>query len=129
MDEETISQYLLGKAEATRDYPFGPEVSVFRVEGKMFALLSSDAEGLLRVNLKCDPDEANALRHLLPAVIPGYHMNKKHWNTVLLDGSIPPAELERMIDNSWFLVVKGLKKSSRDRLESKTGQKPSYRPF
>ena len=82
----------------------------------MFALLSQRA-GLPIVNLKCDPNQAFMLRDLFAAVQPGYHMNKKHWNTVLLDGSIPRGELERMIDHSYALVLKGLTKKLRQRLE------------
>lgn len=69
------------------------------------------------MNLKCDPHEAVILRDIFPAVLPGYHMNKRHWNTVILDGSIPTGEIERMIDNSYELVVKGLKKVQRQALE------------
>lgn len=108
--------YLDGKFGATRDYPFGPDVLVFKVAGKMFAL-SSRHMGHDSLNLKCDPDEAQALRDIYPAVIPGYHMNKKHWNTVLLDGSVPSGEIERMIDNSYRLVVESLPKTKRQPFE------------
>lgn len=87
------------------DYPFGPVAAVFKVKRKMFATLSVSKNelglkraGLACMNLKCDPSEAQALRDIFDAVIPGYHMNKKHWNTVILDGSIPCGEIERMID-------------------------------
>ena len=113
MDVEAARHYLLGKPEAIEDYPFGPDVAVMKVRGKMFATLSVTA-GEGRMNLKCDPDQALALRDLFSAVLPGYHMNKKHWNTVCLDGSIPSGELQRMIDHSYALVVKGLPKAVRE---------------
>lgn len=104
--------YLLSQPEAVEDYPFGPEAAVFKVRNKMFGLLMQGS-GEARLNLKCDPDEALALRDIFPAVTPGYHMNKKHWNTVLLDGSVPEGEIERMIDNSYRLVVQGLPAARR----------------
>ena len=121
MDVETARQYLLGKPEALEDYPFGPDVAVMKVRGKMFATLST-FEGEGRMNLKCDPDQALALRDIFAAVQPGYHMNKKHWNTVCLDGSIPQGELERMIDHSYSLVLKGLPKAERDALAIRHGR-------
>ena len=78
----------------------------------MFALLI-EAKGTASLNLKCDPDEALALRDIFPAITPGYHMNKKHWNTVQLDGSVPEGEIERMIDNSFLLVVNAMPKAKR----------------
>jgi predicted DNA-binding protein (MmcQ/YjbR family) len=116
MDYVTARKYFLGKPEAGEDFPFYPDVAVFKVKGKMFATLSSE-DGLARCNLKCDPDEAVMLRDIFDAVKPGYHMNKRHWNTVLLDGSIPAGELERMIDNSYALVVKKLTRVQRQALE------------
>jgi len=125
MNANQVKQYLLSKPEAEEDYPFGPDVQVFKIRGKMFALLGWDTwnkqENIPRINLKCDPSEALALRDVFDAVIPGYHMNKKHWNTVILDGSIPAGEIERMIDRSFGLVVKGLKKMERKSLELKYG--------
>lgn len=115
MDCEAIRAYLAAKKGATEDYPFDPETLVFKVAGKMFALLSLD-EDPVRVTLKCDPAEAEALRAQYPAVQPGYYMNKAHWNTVTLDGSVPEAELQEMADRSYELVVRGLKKAERDAL-------------
>ena len=117
MNYASAKAYLLSQPEAVEDYPFGPEAAVFKVRGKMFALLM-DTGGTVRMNLKCDPDEALALRDIFPAVTPGYHMNKKHWNTVELDGSIPNGEIERMIDNSWLLVVNGMPKARRPLLKN-----------
>ena len=87
----------------------------------MFALVGYDNQQL-RVNLKCDPNEAIQLRDVFDCVLPGYHMNKKHWNTVVLDGSLPNGEIERMIDNSYRLVVKGLPKAVRQGLMVRHGK-------
>jgi predicted DNA-binding protein (MmcQ/YjbR family) len=118
MNYEQTRSYLLGKPEAVEDYPFYPDLLVPKVRGKMFATLSNSA-GVGQMNLKCDPDEALALRDIFPAVRPGYHMNKKHWNTVLLDGSIPSNEIRRMIDNSYRLVVMNLPRLDRQALLAK----------
>ncbi|MCG8673723.1 MAG: MmcQ/YjbR family DNA-binding protein [Pseudomonadales bacterium] len=126
MDEATLKKYLLSKPEAIEDYPFGPDVAVFKIKGKMFALIGFE-KGTPRVNLKCDPQEAVQLRDVFEAVIPGYHMNKTHWNTVIIDGSLPNGEIERMIDNSYALVVKGLKKAERMGLEVRHGKEAIYR--
>ena len=125
MKESALKAYLIAKPEAFEDYPFGPDVCVFKVRGRMFALLSSDA-GQLQLNLKCDPDEAVQLRDVFPAISPGYHMNKRHWNTLVMDGSIPQGEVKRMIDNSYALVVKGLNKAERNRLEIQYGRDALY---
>lgn len=115
MDYQEARNYLLSKPEAIEDFPFYPDVLVPKVRGKMFATLSERA-GIAEMNLKCDPDEALALRDIFPAVKPGYHMNKVHWNTLTLDGSIPDNEIRRMIDNSYRLVVEKLPKHSRTAL-------------
>lgn len=119
--EQKVKQYLLSKPEAEEDFPFGPEAAVYKICGKMFALVFHQ-QGECRINLKCDPIEAIELRHVFSAVLPGYHMNKKHWNTIRLDGSLPMGEIERMIDNSFRLVVKGLKKAERRGLELRSGE-------
>jgi predicted DNA-binding protein (MmcQ/YjbR family) len=114
---QQAENYLLTRPEASLHYPFGDDVKVFKVKNKMFATLSVGKMGKVNdditnkdkfdlwMNLKCDPDEAVMLRDIFPSVIPGYHMNKRLWNTVILDGSIPQGEIERMIDNSFRLVV------------------------
>ena len=112
---DSLRAYLLAKKGATEETPFGPDALVFKVMGKMFALLAWQSDPL-RITLKCDPDDALALRQQYVAVQPGYYMNKRHWNTVTLDGSIPEAELWAMIDDSYALVVRGLKKSLREEL-------------
>ena len=95
--------------------PFGPDALVYKVEGKMFALAIPD-DVPARVNLKCDPDRALELRDEYESIIPGYHMNKKHWNTVQLDGSVPDQLLQGLIQHSYDLVVKGMTKKQRDAL-------------
>ena len=123
MDNALAEHYLLAKPETKKDYPFGEDVAVFKVKNKMFATLSfgkgteKDTAGKMAghycMNLKCDPEEAVMLRDIFPAVIPGYHMNKAQWNTVILDGSIPQGEIERMIDNSFKLVVSKMTKKDQ----------------
>jgi predicted DNA-binding protein (MmcQ/YjbR family) len=118
MDYQKIRHYLLSKPAALEDFPFGPDVMVFKVKAKMFATLAlGNDKQHYWMNLKCDPQQALILREVFDSVVAGYHMNKQHWNTVILDGSIPVPEIERMIDHSYTLVVKGLKKSDRLSLE------------
>ncbi len=126
MDFDAARTYFLSRPEAIEDFPFGPDVYVYKILGKMFATLGTE-DGLARMNLKCDPEEALALRDIFEAVLPGYHMNKAHWNTVLLDGSIPRGEIERMIDRSYGLVVKKLRKKTREGLEVRHGKEAIYR--
>jgi predicted DNA-binding protein (MmcQ/YjbR family) len=106
---ESLRKYLLNKNGAREDFPFGPAVIVFKVIDKMFALIPLNNKSL-RINLKCDPELALHLRAKYNSVQPGYHMNKKHWNTIIIDGTIPDDELLSMIDDSYALVIKGLKK-------------------
>jgi predicted DNA-binding protein (MmcQ/YjbR family) len=115
MDLETLRQYCLGKLAVTESTPFGEDVLVFKVGGKIFALAPLD-EVPATANLKCDPDLALELRDRYEQVRPGYHMNKKHWNTIELDSGIPDAELRKMIDHSYELVVKSLPKGARAKL-------------
>lgn len=126
MNRTELHQYLLARPACIEDYPFGPDAAVFKVQGKMFALLMTRG-GIDQVNLKCDPDQASSLRDLFDAVLPGYHMNKRHWNTVLLDGTIPRGEIERQVDHSYGLVVRGLPKKQRQALEIKYGPDTLYR--
>ena len=97
---------------AEETFPFGPETSVFKVAGKVFALSALRATPL-RVSLKCDPLLAEQLREAHPAVLPGYHLNKRHWNTVVIDGSIAKSMLEDMIEDSYDLVLSKLPRSRR----------------
>ena len=107
MDAAEFREYCLKKAGATEGTPFGPDVLVFKVGGKMFALTALD-EVPTTVNLKCDPDLALDLRDRYEQIKPGYHMNKRHWNTIEIEGGIPAVELRRMIDHSYELVVSNL---------------------
>jgi predicted DNA-binding protein (MmcQ/YjbR family) len=107
MDFETLCAYLENKPAARQDMSFGTDVLVFKVLNKMFALVAWQDDPLM-IALKADPVDAIILRRQFPAVKPGYHLNKKHWNTVTLDGSIPDEELRRMIDDSYRLVVQGM---------------------
>jgi predicted DNA-binding protein (MmcQ/YjbR family) len=122
MDLETVRRYLLALPGAVEGHPFGPQPLVLKVGGKIFALVAADATPL-NISLKCEPDHAQFLRASFPAVRPGYHLNKQHWNTVTLDGSIPEAGIRSMIDESYRLVVGGLSKAARSRLgvESNSG--------
>jgi predicted DNA-binding protein (MmcQ/YjbR family) len=115
MNIEAFREYCLGKPAATEGTPFGPDNIVFKVAAKMFALAALD-EVPPAVNLKCDPDLALELRDRYEQVRPGYHMNKKHWNTVVLDGVIPQVEIRKMVDHSYDLVVQSLPKSRRAKL-------------
>ena len=101
------------KPGSAEDYPFGDEVAVFKVAGKMFALVTL-GPALGSVSLKCDPDLAAGLRRRHAAITAGYHLNKRHWNTVELDGSVPEDELLDLIDHSYELVVARLSRAERD---------------
>lgn len=116
MTLEQLRSYLLGLPGAVEDFPFGPDHLVCKVAGKMFALIAL-TEQPLRMNLKCEPEHAEVLRGYYPAVLPGYHMNKKHWNTLALDGSIPEVEVRSMIDDSYRLVVASLPKRLQQALQ------------
>jgi len=112
MNLEQFREYCLRKPGAAEGTPFGDNVLVFKVAGKMFALATLD-EIPTTVNLKCDPDVALELRDRYEQVRPGYHMNKKHWNTVEINLGIPDNETRKMIDHSYDLVVQGLPKAKR----------------
>ena len=122
MDQTKCERYLLSLPEAILDYPFGPDVQVFKLSEKMFAALSfgNDRQHYW-LNLKCNPDEAEFLRSMFDAIKPGYHMNKRHWNTVILDGSVPPGELKRMMTQSYRLVFAGLRLKQRQSLKIRHG--------
>ncbi len=109
MQTDFFREYCLQKPGVVEDMPFGEDHLVFKVGGKMFALVALD-EVPASANLKCDPDRALELRDRYEEVRPGYHMNKKHWNTVVIDGGIPDAEVRAMIDHSYDLVVRALPK-------------------
>ena len=119
MDLETLKGFLLEMAGVTEEIPFGPEALVYKVMGKMFALIAWD-ESPMRISLKCDPERAIELRSVFKGVRGAYHFNKRHWNMVDLDGSVPIPEVLAMIEDSYDLVVKGLPKAKRDQLRGET---------
>ncbi len=109
MTEEDIREYCLAKPGVTEGLPFGPGVLVFKVNNKMFLLMSLDQHPLT-FNVKCNPDEAIQLREQFAAVQPGYHMNKQHWNTITIDGSLTLKQIETFIDKSYDLIAATQKK-------------------
>lgn len=109
MDIEQLRDYCLTKPEAEECFPFGPETLVYKVNGKIFLLASIDKQPL-QFNVKCDPEKAIDLREQYSSVMPGYHMNKKLWNTVIIDGTLSSDLLKEFVDDSYTLVIKGKKK-------------------
>lgn len=116
MDIVTLRDYCISKKGSTESFPFGDDTLVFKAKDKIFALVNLDGD--LSINLKCDPALALELRERYPAVAPGYHMNKKHWNTVMLNGSVPDKEIFTWIDHSYDLIV-----GKRDNKEHKGEKK------
>jgi len=116
MDLETLRAYVLSLPGAVATYPFGPQPLVVKVGGKIFALLAEDSVPL-QISLKCEPAHAQFVRESFEAVRPGYHLNKEHWNTITLDGSIPAEGIRAMIDESYQLVVGALSRAVRQRLK------------
>jgi predicted DNA-binding protein (MmcQ/YjbR family) len=105
MNIETIREYILQKPSVTEGFPFGEDTLVFKVNDKVFLLAGLDSSPL-QFNVKCDPDKAIELRDEYPeSVLPGYHMNKKHWNTIIVDGRLSAKQLKEMIDDSYALVA------------------------
>ena len=102
MNIETLRDYCISKKDASESFPFVEDTLVFKTKGKIFALVNLDGD--LSINLKCDPAFAIDLRERYSSVTPGYHMNKKHWNTVMLDGSVPDKEILSWIDHSYDLI-------------------------
>jgi predicted DNA-binding protein (MmcQ/YjbR family) len=115
MDAGALRTHCLSFPGALETFPFGPENSVFKVADKMFALSRLDGDPL-RVSLKCEPELAQRLRETHAAVIPGYHLNKRHWNTVILDGSLPDQAIQDMVEDSYDLVVSSLSGARRKAL-------------
>ena len=121
---------MLDRLGATEETPFGPDALVYKVKGKVFAIIGINNAAFeqatdphldaslngVRVNLKCDPGKALALRDIFDSVIPGYHMNKKHWNTVIIGGDLPEQEFFALVDHSYALAAKSLKKAEREAL-------------
>lgn len=103
MNVETLREYCIVKKGVTESFPFGNDTLVFKAGSKIFALVNLDED--LSINLKCDPALTIELRERYPSVTPGYHMNKKHWNTVLLDGTVPDKEILSWVDHSYELIM------------------------
>ena len=117
MDEQQLRAYVLAKPAAEGGYPFGPGAFVVKVGGKMFALLSED-ESPDTISLKVEPTEGELLRGQYPTIIPGYHLNKRHWITATIDGSLPPDLLPALVDDSYDLVVASLTRAKRDAIRA-----------
>jgi predicted DNA-binding protein (MmcQ/YjbR family) len=109
-----LHDYCVVKNGAVEEFPFGEEVHVFKVANKMFALLSN-RDNCVSISLKCEPDISEILRMEYPAITPGYHLNKRHWNTVKIDGTAPEEQVMKLVDRSYQLVVKGLTKQQREK--------------
>ncbi len=115
MDLETIRKYCLEKESVTESFPFGESTLVFKVCGKIFLLMALDNQPL-QFNVKCDPEKAEELRENYASVIPAFHMNKKHWNTIIVNGEINSKLMREMIDDSYSLVVRSLPLKDRKNL-------------
>ncbi|UII24806.1 MmcQ/YjbR family DNA-binding protein [Fulvivirga maritima] len=114
MNIEWFREYCLSKKGVTEEFPFGEETLVFKVMGKVFAL--TDVDLFTGINLKCDPERAVLLREEYESIKPGFHMSKKHWNTVEMDGTVPDSLTKELIDHSYDLVVNGLTKKAKEDL-------------
>ncbi|MES2773995.1 MAG: MmcQ/YjbR family DNA-binding protein [Bacteroidota bacterium] len=115
MDIEQLRQYAISKPGVEEGFPFGPDALVFKAWGKMFLLMALDAQPF-RFNVKCDPETAVALREEFPDhILPGYHMNKKHWNTVIANGHLSTKQLKQFIDDSYILVTSKRQALRRDK--------------
>lgn len=117
MQLQEIEKLLLKRQGSYIDYPFGDDIMTLKIENKIFAIVS-EKDNPLRVNLKCEPNDAIAYREIYESVIPGYHMNKKHWNTIILDGSISKSVVEDMISQSYELVFSKLTKKEKEKILS-----------
>ncbi|HCL83089.1 MAG TPA: MmcQ-like protein [Chitinophagaceae bacterium] len=115
MDQETIRKYCLEKKSVAESFPFGESTLVFKVMGKMFLLMSLDHRPL-QFNVKCEPEKAEEYREAYSSVIPAYHMNKKHWNTIILNGQLSAKQIREMIDVSYSLVIQSLPLKERKML-------------
>lgn len=122
MNIETIRNYCLEKPLVEEGMPFGETVVVFKVDGKMFLLLPIDTDGV-QFNVKCDPEKALELRAIYPCVQPGFHMNKIHWNTIYIDGSLPDQLIFDWIDDSYNLVKAGIKIKVKKKVKKKIALK------
>jgi len=115
MNIEQIREYCLSLKGVTEDMPFGDDTLVFRVMNKIFALINLDGE--IRINLKCEPSRAISLREEFSAIIPGYHMDKKHWNTLIMNGILKKDLVTELIDHSYELIVESLPKNKKEEIK------------
>ena len=115
MNVEEIRVYCIAKPDVEEGFPFGPETLVFKANGKIFLLMSLD-EAPLQFNVKCNPERAVELREQHSCILPGYHMNKQHWNTIFIDGSVNDKLIKEWINHSYDLVVKSLTKKQQQEL-------------
>ncbi len=115
MTADALRRWCLARPGAKEEFPFGEQPSVFKVGGKIFALSALESHPL-RVSLKCEPELAEGLRATYPAIQPGYHLNKRHWLTITLDGSVPDQTLVELLEDSYDLVVAGLSGTERERV-------------
>ena len=122
MNIEMLRSYCLSKPQVEEALPFGPDTLVYKIAGKAFLLCSIHANPF-RFNVKCDPDLATELREQYDCVQPGYHMNKKHWNTIIVDGGVKIQLIKEWIDDSYDLVVAGLPKAEKQKSRSRNFQK------
>jgi len=106
MDHKTVEDYILSMPNAIRDYPFGKDVAVYKTGDKMFALIAEGSDPV-RLSLKCDPLLSTVLREKYETVMPGYHLNKKHWNTIILSGQLEWEEVQDLVRHSYILVTEG----------------------
>lgn len=115
LDREELRAHCLSLPDAYEDFPFGPDPAIYKVAGKLFALVPL-GEGQTSISLKCDPTRAVMLRDTFAAITPGYHLNKKHWVTVRVDGTVPDDDVLELIEHSYALVVAGLTRKQRETL-------------
>lgn len=115
LEREDLRAHCLSQRGAVEDFPFGPEAAVYKVGGKMFALIPV-GPGAPSISLKCDPVRAVLLRDTFPAITPGYHLNKRHWNSIAIDGTVPDDDVLEMIEHSYELVVASLTRKQREAL-------------
>ncbi|GKX29547.1 DNA-binding protein [Vallitalea longa] len=116
LTRDEVKKYILNKPGAYEDFPFGDDTPVFKVGSRMFSLINKDKKEL-RINLKSDPDDAIYLRDNFDAIIPGYHMHKRHWNTVIVDNRLPDGMVKDLIDKSYELVYNKLKKDEKEQIK------------
>jgi len=118
MDLKELEQYILSKPDAKLDFPFDEHTAVYKVHDKMFALVPQNKTPI-NISLKCDPTLAEVLRDQYVSVMAGYHLNKRHWNTIVITGELSDAEIIDLIDHSYQLVVETLPKTEQDKLQNK----------